>query len=452
MRYFTGLFLGLLTFILSMYVVISDVFEINGYVLIHIIIIAISSFSLFSYGNRSYSLYKIYHIFNLFFIGIAPVLQYTANSRFIGEPEIPYKYKMITSVVFLISTIVYNSLYFLVNSKFSIKYLENLNVKLSVFNMKGNRFSLLFKVLMIFISLICFYMIFMVNNFNILSMLFRGGIFNDKVEVEKSLSLLIDKFFRPLSLVLFIISFMYNRKAWIVNSILFLLFLITAFPLGLGRNAAAGFYLPLLLLFVPIFKKRHFFVSTMIFGLLIVFPFLDTFRNIGENSEFKFGLNFEMFTQLHFDAYITLARVIYHDIITYGYQLLGVFLFFVPRSIWPLKPLSSGQFHANEIGLTFDNLACTYLAEGYINFGYFGVFIFIIFIAYTSAVLDKAYWSLKNKNSYFNVIYVLLLGMFLFVLRGDLMNSYAYTFGLIFTAILGYMLLLYISSIKFKIK
>ncbi|WP_193316031.1 hypothetical protein [Flavicella marina] len=279
-------------------------------------------------------------------------------------------------------------------------------------------------------------------------MLFRGGVFTDKIEVAKSLSLLIDKFFRPLSLVLFVISCMYNRKSWVFNVVLFILFFVTAFPLGLGRNAAAGFYLPLLLLFVPIFKRKHFFAAMMIFGLLVVFPFLDSFRNFGNNTEVELGLNFEMFTDLHFDAYITLSRVIYHDIITYGYQLLGVFLFFVPRSIWPSKPLSSGQFHAQELGLTYDNLACTYLAEGYINFGYFGVLFFILFLGYFTAVIDKFYWIHESEKSYFNVLYMLVLGMFLFVLRGDLMNGYAYTFGLIFTSIFAYKLVVFVSKIK----
>ncbi len=443
-----GFILGLLTFGLSLYAILLDVKIYNWYIAVHLIIIGVSSFSLFAYDNRPFSLFKMYHIFNLFFIGIAPVLQYLEHSRFVGEPEIPYRYKLITSIVFLISTLIYNSLYYYVDNRFSIRYISFINRRFKTTNFVNNYFSIFTQITMFLLSVLCFYMIFMVNKFNLFSMLFRGGVFTDKIEVAKSLSLLIDKFFRPLSLVLFVISCMYNRKSWVFNVVLFILFFVTAFPLGLGRNAAAGFYLPLLLLFVPIFKRKHFFAAMMIFGLLVVFPFLDSFRNFGNNTEVELGLNFEMFTDLHFDAYITLSRVIYHDIITYGYQLLGVFLFFVPRSIWPSKPLSSGQFHAQELGLTYDNLACTYLAEGYINFGYFGVLFFILFLGYFTAVIDKFYWIHESEKSYFNVLYMLVLGMFLFVLRGDLMNGYAYTFGLIFTSIFAYKLVVFVSKIK----
>jgi oligosaccharide repeat unit polymerase len=435
--------LALITFIISLLVVTENINELNIYITIHILIIALSSFSLFNYENRPYSLYKIFHIFNLFFFGIAPVLQYVTDTRFNDEHIIPYDFKILTSLIILFSNILFNIIYSIVNLKLSSNYLTKLHHRLNAVNTVSVKFKSELNLLMIGLSALCFFMILQLNNYNILSMLFRGGLYSETIEVEKSSLLLINKFFQPLALVLFIISFLYNRKAWVVNIVLFSLFFITDFPLALGRNAVAGFYLPLLLLFIPIFRKGHYFVSTMIFGLLIVFPFLDGFRNFNKDTNISFGLNFDMFTQMHFDAYATFTRVIYYDIITYGNQLLGVIFFFVPRSIWPSKPLSSGQFHAQLLRLDFDNLSCTYLAEGYINFGFLGVFIFLFFIAYWSSLLDKTYWLNVNKNSYFNVIYILLIGMFLFVLRGDLMNSYAYSFGLIFSAFFGYKLILF---------
>jgi hypothetical protein len=435
--------LALITFVISLLVITEDVKELNVYVTIHILIIGLSSFSLFNYENRPYSLYKIFHIFNLFFFGIAPVLQYLINVRFNDQHIIPYDFKILTSLIILFCNVLFNIIYSIVNLKFSSNYLIKLHRRLNGINTSVVRFKSELNLFLIGLSALCFFMIFQLNNYNILSMLFRGGEYVEAIEFEKSSMLLISKFFQPLALVLFIISLLYNRKAWGVNIVLFSFFFITDFPLALSRNAVAGFYLPLLLLFIPLFRKGHYFVSTMIFGLLIVFPFLDGFRSFSQDTNLGVGLNFDMFTQMHFDAYATFTRVICYDIFTAGNQLLGVIFFFIPRSIWASKPLSSGQFHAQVLGLDFQNLSFTYLAEGYINFGFLGVFIFLFFIAYWSALLDKTYWLNVNKNSYFNVIYILTLGMFLFILRGDLMNSYAYSCGLIFSAFLGYRVIIF---------
>ncbi|MBS5037215.1 MAG: O-antigen polysaccharide polymerase Wzy [Fusobacterium sp.] len=66
-----------------------------------------------------------------------------------------------------------------------------------------------------------------------------------------------------------------------------------------------------------------------------------------------------------------------------------------------------------------------YFGEGYINFGYIGIVLFIIFIAYINARFDKLYWNYREKN-YFVVFYLIMLSMEIFILRGDLMSSFAY--------------------------
>ncbi|MDP2088742.1 MAG: O-antigen polymerase [Flavobacteriaceae bacterium] len=372
-------------------------------------------------------------------MGIAPILQYHYNISFADEPVISDSIKLLTTIYVITAIVFYNTIYFFTYSKFSIRKLTKIFNDYIPDNSFYN-FTLFSKTALIGLSILSFFMIFKVNNFNILSMLFRGGIFAEVIEIETSSLLLIDKFFRPLSLSLFIISFYYNRKSWFINSVLFILFVITAFPLGMARNAAAGFYLPLVLIFVPIFKRKHFFVSSLIFGLLVIFPFLDNFRRFNDFSELEFSFDFHIFTDLHFDAYSSFVRAINYETITYGNQLLGVLLFFVPRSIWPTKPIGSGALQAHQIGMTWDNISCTYFAEGYINFGLVGVFLFVLFIAYFTAIFDKAYWRLKENKSFINIIYILSIGMFLFILRGDLLSSYAYTFGLIFTSILTFKL------------
>lgn len=85
-----------------------------------------------------------------------------------------------------------------------------------------------------------------------------------------------------------------------------------------------------------------------------------------------------MFKEGHFDSYQSILSVLNSEIITYGNQLLGVLLFWVPRSIWSNKPIGSGAFMAEITNLDFSNISMNYFAEGYINFGVFGMFLFLL--------------------------------------------------------------------------
>lgn len=454
----SNLLFRFLAFVISVYSITSNNYEIDLFVIIHIIIIGISCYSLFSFENNPYSLHKVYHIFNLFFFGIAPVLQYYENIRFVNEPPISKEVKITVSLIILLSTVLFNIIYnyYYYSTKNNNKTKEVLMKygKLVSTNKKLNGKTNLF---FIAASLFSLFMMLYISNFNILQLLFKGGEIIrgstsvvDTIKVDKSLGLIVHQFIRPLSLIIFIISYSYNKSRKILNLILFLIFIITCFPSGLSRNATAGFYLPLLLLFIPIFQKRNVFVSSMVGGILIIFPFLNNFRNFSGKEKLSIGLNYDMFTDMHFDAYMSFCRIVNLDLVTYGNQLLGTLFFFVPRSIWVSKPESSGWYHADVLNLYFKNLACTFLAEGYINFGYFGVFLFLFFISWFSAYMDKSFWIIKKYNTYFNVLYVLVLSMFLFILRGDLMSSYSYTFGLVLVATLSYKIIVFLSKIKIK--
>ena len=109
----------------------------------------------------------------------------------------------------------------------------------------------------------------------------------------------------------------------------------------------------------------------------------------------------------------------------------------MPRILWPDKPIGSGAYLAKELKMFFDNISANYFAEGYINFGFAGIIIFTILLSYWTARIDKIYWNMAIliPNNYFTVIYMITLGMLFFILRGDLLSSFAYTFGFIFSAL-----------------
>jgi hypothetical protein len=116
--------------------------------------------------------------------------------------------------------------------------------------------------------------------------------------------------------------------------------------------------------------------------------------------------------------------------ITYGRQILGVLLFWIPRSQWTNKPVGSGHLVAEKLlmkqyAMWFTNLSFPLPAEGLINFGLIGVIMFAIFLGVVSRYLD----TLQNTEGYLRTLSIFTAFYLIYVLRGDLMSSFAYYVG-----------------------
>ena len=156
-------------------------------------------------------------------------------------------------------------------------------------------------------------------------------------------------------------------------------------------------------------------------------------------------IDLAMFMKGHFDNYINFVRILKHEIITDGEQLLGVLLFFIPRAIWPNKPENSGLLIYEKLDLYFDNISVNYFAEGYLNSGYLGIIIFIVLFAFLNAKMDKHFW-IVNKGSLsrevrFTSLYLSLFGMMFFILRGALLSAFPLTLGLLLAVYIVFFIL-----------
>lgn len=394
------------------------------------IIQIISIINIFSKKDQPYSLYKTFYLFSLFFFGIAPLLQFYKSVSLWGSKPLNVNDYLFVNIIIIIILLLYQIHYYYFYHYNICNKHKKIVSKLEI----NNKLNTLQTTLLIFLSLLSFLLVFNANNSSILSMLFRGGDYKELVGMSTPTSLIIFRVFQPLSMMSLLYYILSKSKNIFVYIILIISALITCFPLGMARFSAAAMYIPLLLLIVPWLRRNNNFSIAFIIGLLLIFPFLDNFRFYKPGEPLKIGFNFDMFLQGHFDSYQNFALIVSDNIITWGRQLLGVILFWLPRSIWPDKPIGSGAFIAEEQGFIFSNVSCNYFAEGYINFGFVGIFIFIVALSFLTAKLDKIYWtiSVNDKNNYFNVIYYVLIGMLFFILRGDLMSSFAYTIGFLF--------------------
>lgn len=216
------------------------------------------------------------------------------------------------------------------------------------------------------------------------------------------------------------------------------------FPLALPRYLTLTIYLSWAIAAgLQIFKHRHSFSLLLLPLFMLVAPLFSITRYVGDDMNRRLEQPGQVFQSAviltDYDAWSSMCRVMqYTDAhgITAGRQLMGVALFFVPRSVWPSKPIGSGAFLFNELNLGFNNVACTFLAEGYINFGILGSVVFAALIALIIARYDGWYWRRGGRLRFTlpRLFYFVAIGMLFFILRGDLLSSFAYTagFGVIF--------------------
>lgn len=396
-----------------------------------ILLILISFFIVF--GDRyNYSINKIFYLYSYFFLGIAPILQYSHNINFWTNKDILEKEYLKLNIILIISLMFYQILYYLFSKRKNSK-LENYFLK--NFSLKNKKIK---KSLLIILPLLVLFLTLYRLNFNFSLLFFKTSLRSNLLsKYSKINSLIYDNFIAIIPFICLVIFKILKIKNKIIEICLLIIFLLVNFPTALSRYAVARVYIPIILLYSKILRKYFMLNFTIIFGLLYLFPFLNQFRYFKSFESIKFNLDFRMFLEGHFDSYQNFLRVISENIITNGKQLLGVILFWIPRSIWKEKPIGSGALLADKADFIFSNIAMNYFGEGYINFGYIGIILFVIFIAYINARFDKLYWDCREKN-YFVVFYLIMLSMEIFILRGDLISSFAYLVGSFFSGIFVY--------------
>jgi len=404
---------------------VMNTFVINGIIIF--INLSVSS-------EKGYSLNDIFWVFMFTFMFIAPVLQYVNNdfpwwNTYLLTDEILLN----TNIYILVFMIIYISIYYIIKNKMSNTFV----LKKS----KLNNIELLLNIGFIISIFISLYIIIHVGFWDLFS---RG---TASLGLNQIKSLIVGKSIRSFPFITLVIHLYYkNKYGYFYNRfqlvVVVILFILTHFPSGLPRFQIAAVYIALMLVHIKTFNNKYFFKIAILVGLLILFPLLGVFRHISINTIFNSTIKIfnpiELFLTGDFDAYSMLARsLIYVDFngITFGKQLLGSLFFFIPRAIWPTKPIGSGAMVGDSFNWQFTNISMPFIGEGYINFGLFGVIIFAVFLGYINSRLDMSYkikTEISDSISALKIYYPVLIGFLFFILRGDLLSSWAYTVGYFF--------------------
>ncbi len=234
-----------------------------------------------------------------------------------------------------------------------------------------------------------------------------------------------------------LLGYKQDRKKIVYFLFNFGLLLCTYPPGMISRYAVATIYGSIFILMFDSFKKNRTFILLFCVAYTILFPFLNNFRHtdfadvdtMKALSNTIDGIQTGWLAE-DYDAYTTFTLTfdsVKSEGMSMGRQLLGVLLFFVPRTMWPNKPIGSGAYMGEKLGWDFTNVSCPIPGEAYINFGTLGVIAFGILFGFISTIMDRYYWDKHaNIKTKFEILYSISLMMFFFMLRGDMLSSWAY--------------------------
>lgn len=167
------------------------------------------------------------------------------------------------------------------------------------------------------------------------------------------------------------------------------------------------------------------FILGFIFMALVAFPSLDRFRYETGPVENGGLLNTYLAKTDYGSAQDITNAVSYVDALghTDGRQLLGVALFFVPRSVWADKPTDTNQLLATHIGYSNLNIDSPLWAEGYVDYGFPGAFALLGAFGLILSRVDRSFSPIDKSRSASALFVPIFVGYELILIRGSLLQA-----------------------------
>ncbi|MDB1087817.1 hypothetical protein PJ985_09600 [Streptomyces sp. ACA25] len=189
------------------------------------------------------------------------------------------------------------------------------------------------------------------------------------------------------------------------------------------------------LLFTMFPRSPVMYRSSLALGVviaLLLFPFADRFRYADDGHRLVDASSaLEPLVIKDYDQIGMFANTLtYADDgagHSYGRQLSGSVLFFVPRAIWPEKPLDSGVRVGEWMGMTNTNLSSPLWAELWLDFGPLGMAGGFLGLGYFAARVDRRYVRLTVDDpapgNVLAVVVPVIAGYSFILLRGPLLQA-----------------------------
>jgi len=195
-----------------------------------------------------------------------------------------------------------------------------------------------------------------------------------------------------------------------------------------GARFTAGTVMFALVCYLGIFRTPtlvRLSLSGIIVAFLFLFPILDAFRTVAGTAD-RPGFFDEYAGNADYDAFWQVANTLSYisvEGITWGRQALGVLFFWVPRSVWPDKPVDTGILLANFKGYSFTNLSAPLWAEIAINLGVVCTLLIMVGIGAGMVKLDLRLPRAFVVGGTAAIIGAILPAYMIILLRGSLLQA-----------------------------
>lgn len=388
---------------------------------------------------RRFDLGLSYSFFALFFFGVIPLFEYRLDITYNGmtTPR-DSSYMTAAGLAFLSSIFFYLGYGLRRGTKPDPGSLQ----PVSYVNRRHYRIVWLvsaFAIVALAIFIAAYY------GFDPASIAFRGV--GEQIESSAFGYSLVNYFIRPLLFnLVFLIILIHCRRASRpdLGAYALLLFLMVfVSPIGIPRSLAGALYIPLLTTaFFPRLSSKYAVICIVIFGVLFAAPLFDVFRTIQFKDEVDLGENYSLdyLFSGHFDAFFNFAEVIELHYSSAGLQVIGALLFWVPRIIWPDKPVGTSFDFGEFAGFRSHNVSFPLCADLYVDFGVFGVILGMYFLGIIYRRLDNYFSRPRAPGSVSAYVFaaahmeLAILGIYL--LRGNFLSSFSFTVGVASTLML----------------
>ncbi|MEP7020376.1 MAG: hypothetical protein ABI808_06980 [Pseudonocardiales bacterium] len=170
----------------------------------------------------------------------------------------------------------------------------------------------------------------------------------------------------------------------------------------------------------------RFAAASILFLLLVVFPYSDYFRYQKTESVAVTSLSQQLVDNNDYDAFVQIeAGVDYINRFGFSPKAgLGPVFFWVPRSVWHGKPSETGGVLSRDNGYTLTNRSAPMWIEAYLWGGVGVVVVWFALIGYLERRLDDIYDAARDRDGLLIHSVVPVFAFFqLIVLRGSLLQA-----------------------------
>ena len=172
-------------------------------------------------------------------------------------------------------------------------------------------------------------------------------------------------------------------------------------------------------------KRVRLVFAMALVGLIFVFPILGSLRNSRSLASINTELA-EVFAAGDYDSFAQIVNTVSYVEAqghTGGRQLLGAMLVWVPRTLWPDKPVGTSSTVATFMNYEFTNLSSPLWAEFYIDFGFLGILAGFCAIAGLGARLDSSIIRALDTSNSLPISAAIVPFYCIIILRGSLLST-----------------------------